>query len=262
MKRVLVISDLHCGHRAGLTPPSWQYKENDLDYERSKFGEIQKSIWDFYSSEIEKLQPIDSLFVMGDCIDGKGEKSGGTELIEVDRLKQTDIATECINFVKAKHIVIIRGTPYHVGKEEDFENVIAKNVNATKIGDHEWIDINGLVFDLKHFVSSSVIPHGRHTAISRDKLWNLLWAERNGQPKSDILIRGHVHYFGYSGNSRSLNINMPALQGWGSKFGTKIPSGIVDIGLLYFDIESRDEWSWYPIILESELLTVETLKLE
>ena len=66
MKRVVVISDLHCGHRAGLTPPGWQYQENDQDLERAKFGEIQRSIWNFFSEEINKLKPIDSCFVLGD----------------------------------------------------------------------------------------------------------------------------------------------------------------------------------------------------
>lgn len=260
MKRVVVISDLHCGHRAGLTPPSWQYKLNDSDYERSKFAEVQEAIWNFYTTEIEKLKPIDSLFVLGDCIEGKGEKSGGTELLEPDRLKQCEIASDCINFVDAKKIAIIRGTPYHVGKEEDFENIVAEKVKAETIGDHEWIDVNGLIFDLKHFRSGSAIPHGRHTSISRDKLWNILWAERKGQPRSDVLIRGHVHFFEFCGELRTLNLTMPALQGWGSKFGTKIPSGTIDIGFIYFDVENKHEWSWNPRILESEILTVDMLK--
>jgi len=259
-KRVLVISDLHCGHRAGLTPPSWQYKPNDGDLDRTKFAEIQQAVWKFYTDTIDALKPIDYLFVLGDGIDGKGLRSGGTEQLEADRLKQCDIATDCINYVGAKNIVMVHGTPYHAGTEEDFEGIIAKNVDAKKIGSHEWVDVNGVIFDLKHFVSGSVIPHGRFTGIARDRLWNLIWAERNGQPKSDILIRGHVHYFGYCGDGGILNVTMPALQGWGSKYGSRLCTGTVDIGLVHFDITDHDNWSWRPYIMRTELQTVEVLK--
>ena len=44
-KRVLVLSDLHCGHMLGLTPPDYQ----------NHFREIQEVGWNFYSSEIKEL---------------------------------------------------------------------------------------------------------------------------------------------------------------------------------------------------------------
>lgn len=260
MKRIAVITDMHCGHRAGLTPPEYQYQENDSDKELAKFGEIQRHIWNYYTKTIDSLQPIDILFELGDSIEGKGERSGGTELFTSDRIKQVEIAKKCINYTQAKTKIKVFGTPYHVGVSEDFESLVAEGVGAS-ISSHEWVDVNGVVFDLKHFVSSSSIPHGRHTAIARSKLWNTIWSERKGQPKSNVLLRGHTHYFDYNGNASDLNIICPALQGWGSKFGSRICEGIVDIGLIHFDVEDKNNWSWKYHLLESELLTVEPLKL-
>jgi hypothetical protein len=88
MKRVLIMSDLHCGHRVGLTPPDWQYRPGV----RSKWRKIQQACWNWYANEIEEAGPFDVVIVNGDAIDGRGERSGGTELLTTDRHEQVEIA--------------------------------------------------------------------------------------------------------------------------------------------------------------------------
>ena len=259
MKRVVVISDLHCGHRAGLTPPGWQYQENSSDKERHDFGSAQKKLWDFYAETIDSLKPIDILVCNGDAIDGKGERSGSTEQLESDRYKQVEIAAHCINYADAKAKVIIYGTPYHVGKEEDFEKILGDTVNANKVGGHEWLDVNGIIFDFKHFISSSAIPHGRYTSIARDALWNKIWAADESQPNADIVIRSHVHYHRYAGEPGCLMMTTPALQGFGSKFGVRMCSGRVDIGLLHFDVKDNGVYGWKTHLLKADFLKVQAL---
>ena len=271
MKRVVIISDEHCGARTGLTPPGWQYQDSSSDPEYKKFAKIQSEMWTWYAGKIAELQPIDLLIVNGDNIDGKGEKSGGTELLEADRNKQCQIAIECISEAQAKRVGMTYGTPYHSGVNEDWENVIAKAVNA-KIGGQEWYNVGGkdpddpedptgLIFDCKHFISSSIIPHGRHTSVNRDALWNLLYSEINVQPKSDVIIRSHVHYFAYSGNDRYLCIITPALQAFKTKFGVRKPSGIVNIGLISFDVESKTEYTWKVHLLNPVYQRTKALKI-
>ena len=244
-KRVVILSDLHCGHMVGLTPPSWHdtLSEN-ASPARKKLAEFRHKSFSIFWNEIKKLQPIDVLLVNADCIDGRGDRSGGTELITIDRDYQCDMASEIIKCAKAKKIVMTYGTPYHTGQLEDFENQIAKEVKATKISGHEWVDVNGLVFDLKHKVGSSGIPHGRFTAVAKEKFWNTLWSERDENPKSNIIIRSHVHYHSFCGGSDWLAMTTPALQGPGSKYGTRQCSGTVDFGFLHFDINSNGSYSW------------------
>jgi len=261
MKRILIISDLHCGHRAGLTPPGWQYPENDSDHERETFARNQRIMWDWFTRKVDSLKPIDFLFINGDSLDGKGERSGGTEQLEADRSKQVEIAAEAIKYIGADKIVMLYGTSYHTGKEEDWELVLSRMVNAEKIGGHEWPEVEGLVFDLKHHVSGSIIPHGRYTSIAREDLWNALWAEHNGQPRADVIVRSHVHYFAYQGRDGHLGIITPALQGWGSKFGIRRCSGMVDIGFLSFDVNGKEDYSWWAHLLKPESASEMILKL-
>lgn len=258
-KHVIALGDLHCGHVAGLTPPKWQYRRESDDVYLKHFGEMQHTMWAWYANVCKALQPVDVLIVNGDCIDGRGEASGGTELITTDRREQSVMAAECIKEMQADKIFMIYGTPYHVGKEEDWEAVVAAEVEAEKIGAHEWIDVNGLVFDCKHFVSGSIIPHGRHTAIARDKLWNELWSTRGGQPRADIFLRSHVHYFNYAGEPGALMIILPALQAW-SKYGAKKHAGLINIGLVEFTVAAKDNYTWKPHLLDGSAFAPQPVK--
>ena len=239
-KRVLVMSDLHCGHLVGLTPPQWHIREGSPDNltKRQKYSVIQEEMWELYCKNLRRFKPFDLVVVNGDAIDGKGDRSGGTEQITTDREEQCDMAKVCIRraLSKGTKLVMTYGTPYHTGVDEDHEGTIARDFGA-KIGSHEWVEAGGVVFDFKHKVGGSQIPHGRSTAINRDALWSNLWAKTGNTPESDVLIRSHVHY-----HTRTFDpsfkpyhrMTTPALQGMGSKYGARQCSGLVHMGFLVF----------------------------
>lgn len=249
MTRLVIVADLHCGHRAGLTPPGKGYKPSDESETHRHFAELQAKTWRWYAKTLAALQPIDVLVVNGDAIDGKGERSGGTEQYELDRHEQAAIAARCVREAKARTVYVIKGTRYHVGEDEDFEDVLAGLVDAAHVGWHDWVDCDGVVFDVKHKTSSSIIPHGRFTGPARARLWNSLWAERGLQPRAQVVIRSHVHYFGYSGDQGGLVMTTPALQSWGSKFGAAECEGTVDVGLVSFDC-LKGGYTWHAHLMD------------
>ena len=259
MKKVVIVSDLHCGHRAGLTPPEWQYSELSSSETRKQFASMQKMIWQWYMSRVQAIGQPDLLICNGDAIDGKGKRSGGSEIFEGDLMHQAEIATFCLQQWQAKKIMMTYGTPYHTGEGEDFELVIADQLNA-EIKSHLFIDVEGVILDVKHKIGGSSIPHGRHTAINREALWNMIWADRDIQPNADIVIRSHVHYYTYSENIGKACITTPALQGFGSKYGSRQCSGTVDIGLIELNIEGKNEWTKTLHTLQGEFLRDDILK--
>ena len=123
-KRVVAIADLHCGHRSGLTPPAWQWARDTGYRATDKFGILQHEMWQWYVSALTPLRPIDLLIVVGDAVDGKGSRSGGTELITSDRNVQVDMAAKCIKLARADRYAMVRGTGYHVGQDDDWEDQI------------------------------------------------------------------------------------------------------------------------------------------
>lgn len=224
-KRLVVVSDFHCGHERGL------------------IKDMKNRYWNEFARQIDKLKPIDICLANGDLIDGRGEKTGGSELIQRECLEQKDMAIEILEYIGAKKHIFTYGTAYHVGDNEDFEKEIAKHFNAPIKG-QAYFNINGLRFHAKHKIGKSSIPHGRFTALARQKVWDLFWNDEEGITKSDIFIRSHVHYFNYCGGTNWLALITPGLQGWGSKYGERICEGTINWGFVYFDIESEKEWKW------------------
>jgi len=241
--RVLVISDLHCGHKVGLCHPDFSpvYRKRDKskDWRQSQ---QRGMLWKKFSSAVNDLKPIDVIIVNGDAVDGKGVKSGGTELITTDRSEQADNAQACIEEAGAKEVYMSFGTPYHTGVDEDWEREVAQRVNAVKIGGHDWVEVNGVVFDYRHFVSRSSIPHGRYTPLAKERLWAALWAEHGEYPKGDILLRSHVHYYAFCGGFGWKAYITPALQAAGTKFGVRRATGTVDWGFLAFDVYGKGDY--------------------
>ena len=92
MKKIAVVSDFHCGHAVGLTPPEWNHRG-----EKVKFSSIRQECWDFFSSQAKKYGPFDVVIDNGDNIDGKGTKAEGVEIIFPDRMEQAEMAVRCLN---------------------------------------------------------------------------------------------------------------------------------------------------------------------
>lgn len=261
MKRGVVIADMHCGHQVGLTHPDFDARPQDARSVAYRLWKTRRRCWDWLTDRINAIGPLDFLIVNGDCIDGKGDKSGGTELLQTDRNEQVLMAIAAIEMFNASHIVMSYGTTYHTGRGEDWEDQIARGVDALKIGGHDWLNVNGLIFDYKHHISRSIIPHGRHTAIARERLWNVLWSERGEYPKAHVYLRSHVHYHTFCGGPGWLAMTTPALQAYGSKFGARIATGTVDYGLVSFEVENEQLWTWTPHILRFKRLKPRVVKI-
>ena len=236
-KRVLLPSDLHCGSNVGLTPPSYQISiiQNPETVEhktRNKWGILQRECWKWYMQTLAMLGRIDYAFVMGDCIDGDGHRSHGTELIISDRKVQAAMAIECLRQIQATRYSFVYGTPYHTGQAEDFETDVARAFDA-KIGSHEWEVVNGVCFDLKHKQGNTQNPA---TSLFNEIRDNREWVCNDEQPKADILVRGHTHRLCVLQIEDCTGISVPALQGYGTKFGSRQCSRKVQFGLVTVDV--------------------------
>ncbi|MCE5185043.1 MAG: hypothetical protein LLF76_02835 [Planctomycetaceae bacterium] len=249
--RIVVLSDLHCGHLVGLTHPDYQRQTVKGRRRLSKAAEFQSQLWDWYAKTIKSLRPIDRVIVNGDAIDGAGTRSGGTELIEVDRNEQVNMAIKAIEITDAKRYSMTYGTAYHTGDKEDYEDQVAKHFHAT-IGSHEWIHANGWVIDCKHHLGATQVPYGIYTNLAKEVLYNQLWADKGEQPRADILIRSHVHKFAQCASETGGQIvrafSTPALQGYGSKYGARRCSATINVGLLVLDIEKGPNITITPIL--------------
>jgi hypothetical protein len=254
-KKVIALGDLHCGHIAGLTPPAWMVKKDRQKHIRK----MQEECWSAFVKLANENNKPDLLIANGDLIDGRGNRSGGTELVTSDRFEQCDMAVKCLQRFNAKKVVITYGTAYHSGDCKDYENIIADKLEAD-IKSHQFVDVNGLIFDVKHHISSSSVPYGRHTAVAREKLWNMLWSAKGNQPEANVVIRSHVHYHAFCGSMGCLMMTLPALQAAETKYGARRCSGVVDWGMVVFDVTSKGEYKWHSLTKEISAVQCKPLK--
>lgn len=276
--RVALFADLHCGHRAGLTPPQWHQRIDDeeawpeflSDSIRQKFINTQINTWRWFKEKIRQLGPVRLAILVGDAIDGKGKRSGGQEQITPEFSIQATMAIKALSIVKTRGWCFVFGTPYHTGRSSHGEMKIAQwfadklGPGHVSIGAHEWPEVEGIVFDVKHKVGGSTIPHGRMTAPMKEDLWNMVWHAMGGQPRADILVRAHVHYYNalrrVIKGRRKLIVTMPALQSLGTNYGGEQCSGTVDYGFCYVDIpkQGKGQPRWEEVIMDMKEKRAET----
>jgi len=229
MKRVGFLADSHCGGLTGLTTP--EYHGND------KLSKIRRNLYTEFKRIVRRMQPVDILITAGDLVDGDNAKEGGIGLITTDRIIQTDIASQIIREVNAQSVVVVKGTQYHVGQKEDWEDIIAREVGAVACSSREWVKVNGVTFDVKHKVAGSSLPYGSFTQTAKSNVWNLIWSEVGMQPRANIFVRAHTHTFGYCGDAQYLAVTLPCLQGY-TRFGARNVERLIDWGMAWIDVES------------------------
>lgn len=258
MFRIVFMSDTHCGHRAGLTPPGYQIARQAKGPHK-KFAKMQREMWDWYAKTAAAYRArggVAMVVANGDMVDGKGSRTGGTEQEKIAMAVQADMAAECINLWNPRIVYLIHGTGYHVGAE-DWEGEIVPRLSADEVylEDHAFIKIFGVVFDVKHKIGRSTIPHGRFTPLARAKLWNALWHARIArgkplQPDAQVVVRSHVHYHVYCGDKAWLALTLPGLMGYGSKYGQRECENTIDFGVVLFDVEEDGMFTWEALCPE------------
>jgi hypothetical protein len=82
----------------------------------------------------------------------------------------------------------------------------------------------------------------------KEQIWNQLWADRGEYPLAHVLLRSHVHYHVHVGGVGWMAMTLPALQGYGSIYGARRMSGLVDIGIVSFDVFGPNQYHWEPRI--------------
>lgn len=235
-KRILLTADWHCGHRAALCTPTWFQR---IENERlGKFGRIQSDLWSLFSrmvTQIKAQHPIDHLIVNADIIDGNQKITSGAEAITTDRNLQTEIAKEIIEFINpTDKIFFTVGSPYHTGKSEDWEEVLADKVGAI-IKDEHYIDVMGKLLHIKHDIAGTSVPYGKLTPLVKQSILEDLKSIKYNDRQVDMVIRSHVHFFAEFRLGNKRGIITPCFQ-LKSKFGTKKCDGTIDIGMVVIDI--------------------------
>ena len=249
---MLFIGDPHCGSVVGLTPPRMWGDPSDTFYA------IRRESWNWFEKTILPHRAPDVLAFNADMIDGNGERSGGTEEITTDRLEQCAMVVEILNLIQPKKIIATFGTGYHTGSAEDFEKTVLESnklnfkTEFSAIESHAFFRTGGVLFSMKHHIGTSSIPHGRASALLREGMWNALLAEIEQEPRADVIVRSHAHYYMQVDDGNRLGFILPALQGRGTKYGARRCSGATAFGIVTMNCENGEkEWKRHLLQIQA-----------
>jgi hypothetical protein len=225
MKRGAVVSDLHAGSIYGMLPAAFETFEGVTVLQNPGQDYLWKC-WDDFTNRVHHHDP-DFVIVNGDCVDGPQRKQNQSELKLVAPQDQTEAAIQTLSLLKQRvrpecKWYFTRGTPYHVDEFSGPEEAIAQAMGAERyqsLGTGRlcrevlWLEVEGIILEAAHHISASTGFY-RMTALDREGQWSAMAAKdaTKGIPKSDLLIRSHVHYFGHSEHSSKQIVTTPCWQ--------------------------------------------------
>ena len=216
--RLSVISDTHTGSTVGLAPPDGIPHPEGFTIESSP---VSRWLWGFYQQHLEReakeANGADKhiLIFNGDVMDG-GMHHGQHQLYHpakaVERWISMEVVTEAVRWLDPDHIVVVKGTPSHVGKlgasEESIGSKLCDMYPTQYVRPDEFryafdvfrADLDGLLLDVRHHGKMGLLPHTRESYQKRyavDIFHSS--AHYKGHRAPDLALRAHKHKYADSG---------------------------------------------------------------
>ena len=256
--RVVVVSDLHVGSEAGLTP-----------FARNK---TQAQLFNRWCDCIEHFgKRPDLLICNGDSTDGLQDKGSGVG--DEDWIpRQIDHAAQLLSMWRPKQACVVAGTHYHTSTARgrvDFEELLSMRLRANGIPNTSFHrKLNLLIrgwfrLECRHKIGNSAVPHGIYTAGARARMWNALNAARGDKFPPHLCVYSHVHRWSYCEDAISgASMTTPGWQAVGSDYGDRSCSGHIDVGSVEISVgkTEKEGWSWqkrlYPAAAADRTLKV------
>lgn len=223
-KRGVVVSDIHAGSIYGMLPPNFK-TFTGARIEQNTGQAYLWTCWIDFCERVADFKP-DFVIVNGDVVDGDQRRNHGAELSLVSPEDQTKAAADVLQVLEKSapgaKWYFTQGTPYHVGDWNIAEESVAANLSgefykSVGVGNRcrevLWLNVDGVVIEAAHHIATNTGFY-RLTALDREGQWSAISGkdESKGVPKADLLIRSHVHYFGYGEHASKQMITTPCWQ--------------------------------------------------
>jgi hypothetical protein len=200
---IVFVADLHGGNKFGLWNPDSLLKGGG----KLVLSKYQAYMWEcwMYSGQVwlpsvcGKLDRI--LVVDGDAVDGDKKWSA---LVDDDVTAQVHSSASALDILvpERKETYMLAGTELHVGKGQKWDNLVGELIKAKQeegTGDFArerlFLTHDGVVMDIAHHISGSIVPSSRMTPLVREYNDAALAVFEDGWPHPTWIIRADKHYY-------------------------------------------------------------------
>jgi hypothetical protein len=245
IRKLVVLSDLHCGSTVGLLPPGFVTLEGN----EVRQNLIQRWLWACWTDAAQWARDFVgsdpwALVLNGDAVEGVHH--GGKDIVSTDAADHVAAAEQCLALFKPTASYLVEGTECHVGSRE---HSLGKSLGARprtldngKLS-YVWpellLDVNGVLCSINHHISPSSRVYLEGSGLSIAMGNEQLECVRAGHPVPRVICRAHRHRRGeYSDGSSTICVT-GAWQAL-TRHGRKVVTGAVpkpSILGLHFDGE-------------------------
>jgi hypothetical protein len=213
---LVVVSDLHCGCKLGLHPPSPSKLFDGGTYTPSP---IQNTVWKWWLEFWTEFVPRVTrgrrwgVVVNGDALDGVHHRS--THQVSQNHADQQEIAYRALAPIVDKaegRVWMVGGTEAHVGPSSEAEEMLARRLGtvASKTGQcvryELWKQVGDSLVHLAHHIGTAGSNAYESSAVMRELSEAYVEAGRWQDRAPDALVRSHRH--------RDIEIKIPAANGY------------------------------------------------
>ena len=258
-KSVLLVSDMHIGSSTALCSEEPEIADLGTTHNPNKLQKELYSVWQECIDELHQKPTV--LVINGEPCDGGNPKGLGKQSWTTNLQDQLIDAKKLIDLIKYDHLLINRGSGYHVDQQgTNFEEIFARMMKADRYKAYggsgytdyySIFDIHNQVFNISHHVGFNKWAAYRTTALAREMAGMVF--EKSKLGSFAVLARAHVHYF--------LHIEFPHTHGvitpaWKYPDGHLFRGGVAgttpDIGMIEVIVESNGK-----IIVEKHIAEME-----
>ena len=221
INNVIVVSDLHCGCRVGLCPPTARLDGGGIYHA----GPIQTQSWKWWQEfwgewvpTVTRGEPF-AVVVNGDAIDGRHH--GATTQVSQNLADQENIAAEILAHIRIRcdgRLYMIKGTEIHVGTSAEDEERLARRVGAIpdRQGHHSrgalWMQVGKALVHYAHHIGATSRAAYESSALMGEFTEMLTEAAKQRLAPPDIVVRSHRH--------RHIKVEVPTENTYGIIFTT------------------------------------------
>ena len=241
MYHIPIVADAHFNSTVALCAP-----KTELEHGFYKMDDSQKWLWDNWLEFISRVPDnSDMVLFNGDMADGD-EKKHAYEIITENPafiVRNASAGLEPLTN-KCKELWFVKGTPAHVGKSGNLEELLAYDLGGMKIGNNHAhyelkLNIGGVRIDISHPRPVSLVPHLRGMTATRYAF--RIWTEYNlrREKPPDLVIRSHGHLKGDSHDEYPTRCIFTPCWSNTTEYGYRVAHGALpDIGAIILHIDS------------------------
>lgn len=195
MTKILVLSDFHCGSKAGLMPE---------EAEENTPNKNQWKLLDIYNNMVQDVGAVDWLILNGDVVSGVNRNGRGIGMWTTDINLQQQCVVDLVKKIKKinKGIIVTEGSIYHSDVNPNSDRSVADRLRCTfhdknvKFGIESTLNLRqeGKRFYFRHFIGgASANPSAKAAVIAREMMDAIMFKEQ--YKKINKVVFSHRHAF-------------------------------------------------------------------